>query len=550
MTFGLLAPQFLWTLLLLPVIVLLHFIRTRKQPRLVSALFLWRQARQIRDRRKRIAPTWLLLLQLLFATLAALILARPTISTEAPPDRVVVLDASASMQAQDDDGIRLSKARAIAGELMEGGGRIAIIRAGLDAAVIAPLSENRRVLDEALASFSAGDREADLDRAIDLARAVAPDGEVHLITDSLPPGGELQYHSVAGNATNYGIVTFDASLGQAYIGVASNDPRPQEIEVQLLREGRELARSTLLVPADGQVGATFPVDDASGFLEARLRVPDSDALALDDVAYTGQRLLTVAVGEESPPVIRALRALPSVRVGVSSDPLTVAADVRVLFGFDSDPPGNALLFAKRSEEPEYEEIRDWDQGSDLLRFVDLRDVTVGLAPDLAAEKPAGWRVLASAADLRPVLLNRQGPDGTHVRVAFHPSQTDMVLRPAFPTFIANVIDSIRGEATVPLGFIPASTLEGRNVEASERILRPGIHLISGPAGEREVAASLLSSAETRLAVSGGGPPQFEREASPSIVSRGLTTALLAVALVLLLLEWLAWSRGTRGWLRG
>lgn len=551
MTFAFLAPQFLWALLVLPLIVVLHFIRTRKQPRVVSALFLWRQARQTTDLRKRIAPTWLLLLQLLFAALAALVLAQPTFSAAGPPDRVLVIDASASMRARDDDGIRMSKAAAVADGLMEGGGRVALIRAGLDAAVIVPLTGDRRALGEALASIAAGDREADLDRAVNLARSLAPDGEVHVISDSQPPSGDLQSHPVAGNAINYGITTFDSSLGQAYVAVASNDPRPQEIEIELLREGRELARSTLLVPASGQVGATFPVDEADGFLEARLRVPEADALELDDVAYTGQRLLTVAVGEESPPVLRALRALPSVRVAVTSDPLSVPADVRVLFGTDIDaaPPGNALVFAERSEEPQFQEIRDWDQGSELLRFVDLRNVTVGLARDAAAEEPQGWRVLARAADLRPVLLSRHQPDGTQVRVAFHPTQTDMVLRPAFPTFVANVIDSIRGTATVPLGFF-AGAPAAVNDAAPERILEPGVHRIRVSGGEREVAASLLSSAETRLPLASTEVPASEPTIRSTVVTRGLTAALISVALVLLLLEWFAWSRGARGWLRG
>ncbi|MEJ2667567.1 MAG: BatA domain-containing protein, partial [Deinococcales bacterium] len=55
------APEFLWALLALPLVVLLHFVRSRRRRTEVSALFLWRRARQVAERRRRIAPTWLLL---------------------------------------------------------------------------------------------------------------------------------------------------------------------------------------------------------------------------------------------------------------------------------------------------------------------------------------------------------------------------------------------------------------------------------------------------------------------------------------------------------
>ena len=86
------APQFLWALLALPLVVLLHFVRSRRRRRQVSAMFLWQRARQVAERRKRISPTWLLLAQLLFVALAALALARPQIAGGVAPDRILVLD--------------------------------------------------------------------------------------------------------------------------------------------------------------------------------------------------------------------------------------------------------------------------------------------------------------------------------------------------------------------------------------------------------------------------------------------------------------------------
>jgi Ca-activated chloride channel homolog len=72
-----LAPQFLWALLAIPIVILLHFIRARKKRQDVSALFLWKQAKEQAETRRRFSPSWLLALQLAFVTLAALALAQP-----------------------------------------------------------------------------------------------------------------------------------------------------------------------------------------------------------------------------------------------------------------------------------------------------------------------------------------------------------------------------------------------------------------------------------------------------------------------------------------
>lgn len=548
MSLAFLAPQFLWALLALPVVVLLHFLRTRRRPRIVSALFLWRQASEAASVHRRFSPTWLLLLQLLFVTLAALALARPVVSMQGPPDQVVVIDASASMAARDPDGVRMDKARTVARSLLSGRRRSALVRAGLDATLTVPFTASVNEFGSALQTLTAADRGADLERALSLARSLAPDGVIHLISDSPPPGGRFRYHPVGGDAVNHGITAFETSLGQAYLAVGSNDPRPQEVTVRLLRSDEELARSSVLVPAGGQANLTFPVTEGEGFLEARLEPPANDALDLDDVAYAGRRVLDVVVEQESGPLMRALDALAGVdyRVGTAA---SAAADLTVLFGADPEElgDGNFLVFASRSEEPVYRNVRDWAQGDELLRFVDLREVVVGLSPDGPTEEPEGWEVLARAADLTPVLARRSGEAGTVVWAAFHPSQTDMVLRPAFPTFVANLIDSFRGESSIALG----SSLPDGSSRAGDPVSTATVPAIyQTPDGP--VAASLLSAGETRLpgpqGAMGGSEQGAEEETART--SRALWLVLMVVAVALLLVEWFGWSRGGAAWLRG
>ena len=111
----LLAPTALAALVVPVVIYVIHWLFGSRRRVRVPALFLWAdlpQARTGRSRR-RIPPfSWLLLLQLLAAALAAVALARPVGPHEPPRHLALVFDASASMQATDVSPTRFEAARA------------------------------------------------------------------------------------------------------------------------------------------------------------------------------------------------------------------------------------------------------------------------------------------------------------------------------------------------------------------------------------------------------------------------------------------------------
>ena len=549
MSVGFLAPQFLWGLLALPLIVLLHYLRGRGKRRTVSALFLWREAHEL-ARRQRFHPTWLLIVQLLFAALAALALARPVISLAGPPDRAIIIDASAGMLAVDSDGERLEKALRIADDLLQEAASVVLLRAGLEPTVIQPLTADRGELRTALASLQAGDALAETDRAIDLAQSVAPEAQLHVIGNDAPDDSRVHFHSVAGDGINYGISTLDLGLGEAFVAVSSNDPRPAGVTVQLLNDGREVARSELLVPAQGRVGISLPLpEEDRGRIEARLLLPEGgDALALDDVAFAGQASTAVALGGSSEPLQRALSALPQVEYRLGG--ATTRGDLHILFADDpltvpaqALPPGNVLLFANQAQEPEFVRIRDWAQGDELLRFVDLRDVVVGLPPGEPDATVQG-ETLARASGLVPVITREQTPEGTIVRVGFHPEQSDLVALPAFPTFIANVVRELSGEGRLRLGEpVPAGTLhEGESVSFA---LEPGVYAL--PDG-RTLTASLLSRSQTQLprVPAGEAPPRPTLDVAEAAgtleLGSTLWQLLLVVALLLVLAEWYGWRR--------
>lgn len=585
MNIGFAAPGFLWLLTALPLVVLLHYLRTRRKRQDVAAMFLWQRAQQAVIRRRRFSPTSLLAVQLAFTALAAVALARPYIGAPEPPPRAVIIDASASMAAASGPTTRIEEAAGIARRLTAGAARVALIRAGLEATLMAPIDADVGLRAAALNELWAGDVSADVSGALELATALLPGAEVHVISDQELHLGQATLHQVGAPVVNAGISALDIGIGYVFVGVVGSGGRPLEVPVTLSQDGVDLASATVLVPAQGAGTVTFPLGELGGVVEARLTAPAGDALALDDVAYAGAKPVTVVSDLNYGPLVRALAALPNAEASYSVGARFLAADLRVLQQADAGEllPGAHLLFPPPVEQPRFATVRDWNRAHELMRFVDLRDLLVGLGPVATAwvDEP-GWEVLARTAELEPVLRARQSDGAWQVQAAFHPSQSDLVLRSAFPTLIANLAAAVETTVRLRLG----EALPGAPVAVPEGAVGqsavgpavagvPGVYRIAGQvggvAGETLALASLLSAAESRLEATpriaalgptaGGSaaPSQATgaqstaaaaaiEDSAPSNGARAadsppsrLALALLALAVLALLLEWLLYS---------
>lgn len=557
MPIGFAAPAFLWTLLAVPAVIALHFIRKQRKQKRVSASFLWRDAKRIAQRRRRFSLSWLLAAQLAFVTLAGLALARPYWRNDAAVARAFIIDASASMVARDSDGVRLEKALNQAQSLLRRSGQVAIIRAGRDASVWLAATDDPADVREALANIQAGDVSSDLMRATDLARSLLPEAEVHVFSDSTPenPSGGITWHNVGLDGQNLGISAFDLRYQQAFVSVISNHPRPQEVVLEIYQvdpdnptqSGQMLVSSSLLVPASGQTNVAFPLTSEQGLYRARLQVPDWDALPLDDEAYAGSRNLTILLRPRSQIIERALRAIPNVEVRfVQRLPASLEPyDIITLIGGvpDTLAPGRYILFPDAQGEPAYETVADWDASDPLLRFADLSGAVVATAED-AFIASLEWQPIAESQSLASVIAKTSNLDDTTdaaveaVAFSFHPTQNDMVRRVAFPIVMTNIIERYRSESRLPLGTIlPADS-------GARRVLEPGFYTLDG----RLYSASLLDASESRLQVARAAVAEEESTETPdtSVTSEQrleVAYILVVIALLLLVAEWWLWSRG-------
>src|SRR5690606_15281051 len=105
-------------------IIIFYMLKLRRRPARVSSLLLWQQVVQDRQANapwQRLKRNLLLLLQLLILALLVLALARPylNVPAEVQGNVVILLDASASMQATDVSPSRFAAAQAEALALIE-----------------------------------------------------------------------------------------------------------------------------------------------------------------------------------------------------------------------------------------------------------------------------------------------------------------------------------------------------------------------------------------------------------------------------------------------
>lgn len=327
-----------WGILALvpPAIILLYFLKLKRQPLLVPSTYLWQ--RSIEDLHvnsiwQKLRQNLLLFLQLLLLLLAMLALLRPSWQgSRLSGERFIFLiDNSASMNAGDVEESRLAEAKQKVGELVEEmeSGDVGMIVSFADGArVVQSFTDNRRVLRERLESVAPTTRTTTLDEALRVAAGLANPGRSSTrgdeqdvqVADALPATvyiysdgkfadvegfslGNLnaEYRPIGSeNTPNVGITAFDARR---------NEEKPEELQafarienfsdeqVQLTAElyldnfsGLPIDAARITIPAakqdspSGVGGVEFRLGDTQeGKLMLKLDV--EDALQLDNRAY-------------------------------------------------------------------------------------------------------------------------------------------------------------------------------------------------------------------------------------------------------------------------
>lgn len=596
-------PAALWWLALVPVILLLHILRTQRRRVAVSSVQLWRGLEAELEARRNWRPprfTWLLALQLGVVVVGALALAQPQLLR--PPGGqhlVLVLDASASMGATDVAPNRFAVAQRVALERLSALGptdRATVIRAGAEARLLA-LAQAPAVARAAVEGAGVGEAPGDLRTALLLAATAAQlpaeQAQVVVLSDgAYPPpalpdevAAPVEYVLVGRGDNNVAITAFalrrppNGGPTAGYARVTNFGSTSFDVPARLLADGLPIQQRRLELPPQGSEEFTFTLP--VGTRSVALQLDVADLLAVDNRAEAqaqgGEERAITLVSPQPELLLRALRALPGVRVTTVAPSDYATATLAPVVVFDSylprvlpaadaivvNPPAGGAL--EVLGEVRYPAGLEYDRGHPLLEAVDPVALQISRLVQL---RPPAWATPVLWTDAGPAILEGV-VDGRHVLIlAFDPRASNLPRLRAFPLLLANALDRlgwgerdgvVRAGQPVRLPANPAGLVVAGPTGASlvpagavsyadtERLGRYLVH----PAAESlqggalaEFRVSLLAPTESDVRPRSQAPlVPATAPGRPPVAAVGLAGVLLLGMLALSSIEWWYWGKG-------
>jgi len=344
----------------IPILLLLYFLRLRRQSIRISSTMLWERA--VEDLHanspfQRLRPSTLLFLQLLALILVVLAIMQPQIEGGSPSHgtHVILIDHSGSMSAKNADGTsRLDEAKEKAIDLVNqihggglfssSGGETMVIAFADHSEVVSPFTDSIQQLTNAINAIQPTHGQSLVSDSLKLARAytttVDPEkdglaasesAQLELFSDgliadiqeqALQRGESMQYHMVGSvDDVNIGIATIDAKRTtessedvQVFLSLLNTSAQEESVNVELLIDDVPIGVQQVQIPPEqnGVSGAASLVFvpfkmSQSGVIQAHIL--RDDALAIDNTAslvVPPAKELKVLVVENGPAIVRTV----------------------------------------------------------------------------------------------------------------------------------------------------------------------------------------------------------------------------------------------------
>ncbi len=593
----------------LPAIIALYFLRIRRPTRVVPALHLWPD--QLRDRQanvpwQRLRWGWLLLLQLLVAAFLVVAAVQPALSASISlaPHSIVLLDASASMQARDVQPSRLDDAKRQVGALIDQLGsqdRMTLIAVQSTPRIVASVTGDRGALHRALNGVSATNGPADLSDALLLASGTVrsgdgaqaylfSDGIVQPLRSSFADGlpFPVEYHRVGVSGENVAltslVVRTDAQSRAAYLHVQNFGQQSRSFSLEWRSDAGLIDVRPLTLAGGQSQDLVLPVP--TGATTVTARIDTNDIFALDDsvtaIARTPRAFRVLVVTPGNVFLEQALRLRSDFQIDVIAPAAYRSAANYAMTVFDrfsppalpdgpfialDPPPGSPLAGGAAVG---IGRVRASDAGDPLLANVSLQDVHVARSQDLSAS--AFGRALITSLQT-PLVLVRDEPF-RQALFGFDLHDSDLPLRIGFPVLMQNMSEWMLPPTVPSRGFAPdepvtivpeagATTVTVVKPDGSRRSLATGAlatfgdtdltgvytveQFAAGAVDRSWFAVNLLSDATSQLT-------PLDRLTLPPTRSTGLAQAthrgqieiwpwIALTALAIVVAEWLAFHRG-------
>src|SRR6266478_4140865 len=461
----------------IPVVVAFYLLKRKRVVKLVSSTLLWQKflsETQASAPFQKLRKNWLLILQIILLALAVFALARPYFATKTKPAqlRVVILDASASMQATDETPSRFEKARAEALKWVDGlagNDQMVVLQAGANTEVKQSATSEKAALRRALQACACSDSPTRLVPALKMAESLVRDqrdAEIHLFSDgavaelnefenkALP----LVYHRVGKGSNNLGITALDARANPEnareraiYASVANFSTNSKATELELLLDDHLLETRPLTIgPGETSPQVFLAAQPRDGVFTVRLTAKDD--LGADNqasiVSLLPKPVKVLLVTRGNRLLEKALRASPDVELTTAADSTDPGNEFDFIVLDDVAPAvwpkGNVLAihvvntnWLESVSLVEAPPIVDWKSAHPLLRYASFDNVQV--MQSLTAKTPT-WAVSLVDAPQAPLILAGELGRQRIVWIGFDTLESNWPLRVSFPIFIANAVE--------------------------------------------------------------------------------------------------------------
>jgi hypothetical protein len=461
---------------IIPIILILYFMRPKRQERIVGSTLLWQRALQDMQASRpwqRLRVTPLLILQLLAAIAIVLILARPAIFTNSPinGNTIIILQSSASMQATDVSPNRFESAKNTIADLIDtmgSGDHISLISMARTPKVLITQSQDKGQLHAALEQASITNQDADLALALTLANSLATTqsgaqilvvGDGHVIkpnqTFVLPI--PAHYMSVGTDAPNVALMTLASRNIQNTLTVvaqvANFSHQSRSVPVELYADNFLVGVQTANLPAGASGSVTWTkVKAGTHTLHARLLSHDTmstdhEAWAIVGSSFHGRVLLVTKGNAFLEAALRLQSNIDLFTIAPDKYSPTMSYDLTVFDGYTPpdlpegnllfvNPPDGNYLFGTSGPLSTVSHINVGKDSMHMLANVDLSSIHVVHSSHHL--QPALWAETVIDAPETPLLIAGENANRRVAVLGFDLHESDLPLQPAFPILMHNM----------------------------------------------------------------------------------------------------------------
>ena len=446
---GLLLPLALGLLALAIPIIVLYLLKVKREDLTVSSSFLWQRVledRQANAPWQKLQKNWLLFLQLLLLLILVAVLSRPFWQSEAQAtgNIIVLLDASAGMQATDVGPSRFAKAKEQINGIIDGmggGDQMTLVLMRAFPEVLATNSTSKTELKAALDKAHVTSEPAQPKPSIVLAAAAAdrnPGTTVVVVSsgafarqEGLPAlKAKIKFIKVGQSDANQAITALslrETGAGpQMFVGLNNYGSQPAKVTLSVTIDNKLFNSREVTIGPEDKASLTLsdlPVNTRVVDAKIKSSSPDQDFLAADNEAWTvrnagsPQKILLVSSGNTF--LETFLKRLPNYKIftvlpeNYESQPNKDAFDLYIFDGFAPEklPPGGLFLINPPTSTylpvtgsvntPNFARL---EQNDPLLRYTDLSSIYVKEARQYAL--PAWMKGVAFSSEGTP--LDRVG----------------------------------------------------------------------------------------------------------------------------------------------